>query len=165
MNRRRWVPVVLLLAAMLAGGGTAQQSAATAQSHRTGRPAAAEHRLVHVYEFPGSGIRLTPPTGQPRLPWQRAMRAGSLKGVFDSPRAPEVKLADFSNSLLGPRRPVLVWVVVDPDAEMVPAGPAYPPGMARPRVGPSRCPLYAFVDATTGRGYGAIFTCEPPYEG
>jgi hypothetical protein len=164
VNGRRWVPVVVLLAAALAAGGATQQPAATAQSQATGRLVAAEHRLVHVYEFPGSGIRLAPPTGQPRLPWQRALRAGSLKGLFDPHRPPEVKLADYSDSLLGPRRPVLAWVVVDPYAQSVPTGPAYPPGKARP-VRPSRCPLYGFVDATTGRGYGAMFTCDPPYQG
>jgi hypothetical protein len=151
VNGRRWVPLVVLLAAALAGGGGAQQPAATARRQATGRLVAAEHRLVHVYEFPGSGVRLAPPTGQPRLPWQRAVRAGSLKGLFDPRRPPEVKLADYSNSLLGPRQPVLVWVVVDPDAESLPAGPPYLPGHARP-VQPSRCPLYGIVDATTGRG-------------
>jgi hypothetical protein len=164
MNGRRWVPVVVLLAAALAGGGAAQQPAATAQSQATSRPMAAEHRLVHVYEFPGSGIRMAPPTGQPRLPWQRALRAGSLKGLFDPRRPPEVKLADYSNSLLGPRRPVLAWVVVDPYAESMPAGPSYAPGKVRP-VQPARCPLYGIVDATTGRGYVVRFTCEPPYQG
>jgi hypothetical protein len=164
VNGRRWVPLVVLLAAALAGGGTAQQPAATAQRQATGRLVAAQHRLVHVYEFPGAGIRLAPPTGQPRLPWQRAVQAGSLKGLFDPRRPPEVKLADYSNSLLGPRRPVLVWVVVDPNAESLPSGPVYPPGKSRP-VQRYRCPLYGFVDATTGRGYGARFTCELPYQG
>lgn len=117
-----------------------------------------------MYEFSGSGIRLAPPTGQPRLPWQRALRAGSLAGMFAGRRQVEVKLADYSNRLLGPPRPVLVWVVVDPYAESMPAGPSYPPGKARP-VRPARCPQYGIVDATTGRAYLVRFTCELPYRG
>jgi hypothetical protein len=28
-----------------------------------------------------------------------------------------------------------------------------------------RCPAYVVVDATSGRGWGAFQTCDPPYRG
>jgi hypothetical protein len=85
-----------------------------------------------------------------------------VRGFFDARRLPEVKLADYSDRFQGPMRPVLAWVVVDPRAEVVEHGPDF---AARAAGGRDRCPLYVFVDAATGRGYGAIQTCQPPYRG
>jgi len=87
-----------------------------------------------------------------------------LRSLGGGPGAGSTVLAEVLvlDSLLGPQRPVLSgWRLA-----RTPSGsrrPVYPPGKARP-VRLSRCPLYGFVDAT-GRGCGAVFTCEVPYQG
>ena len=124
----------------------------------------AEHRFVHVHEFPDMGVRIAPPTGQPRLRWQQALHAGLRQhGPWDSRTRPQVKLAEYRNRNIGPARPVLAWIVVYPDAMEVPfGGPDLGPGVTRVR---GRCPAYVVVDATSGQGWGAFQTCQPPYRG
>jgi len=125
---------------------------------------AAEHRFVHVHDFPTNGVRIAPPTGRPGLSWQQGLQAGiRLMGAWDSRMPPQVKLADYRNSFRGPVQPVLAWVVVYPDAREAPfGGPDFAPAAARVR---GRCPLYVVVDATSGQGRGAFQTCQPPYRG
>ena len=119
--------------------------------------------LVHVHEFPSSGYRLAPPTGRPALSWEQAIRTGTVRGYFRSGQPPEVRLADFSRRFHDPVRRALVWVAVDPEhPELRIGGPDFGPGYAGD---PGRCPLYVVVDATSGRGYGAWQTCDPPYRG
>jgi hypothetical protein len=122
---------------------------------------AAEHRLVHVHEFVGNGVRLAPPTGRLRLSWQQALRVGRRQSPWES-RRPQVKLADFSNSYRGPEEPVLAWIVVFPDALTVFMGPDIAPAAARVR---RRCPGYVVVDATSGHALEAFQTCPPSYRG
>jgi hypothetical protein len=159
---RRTTAVVLAAVALggcagLTGGSTAGlDGSAGAGQGDAGR------RLVHRYEFPDMGIRLDPPTGRPRLTWQQAARSRALRGFFRTGRAPEVKLADYRNTLQGPAQPVLVWVAIDPASVVVDHGPDFRPARTGP---PDRCPLYLAVDAGTGRGYGAWQTCDPPYLG
>jgi hypothetical protein len=125
----------------------------------------AEHRFVHVHEFPSMGARIAPPTGRPRLRWQQALQAVSRRHeAWDAGTPPQVKLADYS-SRTGerPARSVLAWIVVYPDAREVPfGGPDFAPPDARVR---GRCPAYVVVDAISGRGWGAFQTCQPPYRG
>jgi len=68
---------------------------------------------------------------------------------------------------LFPADPVLVWVVVVPDAEVVDfGGPDFNAlGVKPPARTIARCPAYVVFDANTGRGFGAFQTCEPPFRG
>ena len=156
----------VLLAAVTLGGCAGLTGAPTAGPDGTAGAGQGDagRRLVHRYEFPDMGIRLEPPTGRPRLTWQQAARVARL-GPFDADRRPQLKLADYRNTLQGPAEPVLVWLAVDPTAQVVEFGRA---DFLPPRTGPpDRCPLYLAVDARTGqgRGYGAWQTCDPPYRG
>jgi hypothetical protein len=83
---------------------------------------------------------------------------------------PEVELATLQGRgapTLFPADPVLVWVVVVPDAEVVDfGGPDFnAPGVKPPARRVARCPAYVVFDANTGRGFGAFQTCEPPFRG
>jgi hypothetical protein len=153
MSRRRQAALAVLLALVAAGCG------------RASSPAAAEHRFVHVHEFPDIGKRIAPPTGRPPLSWQQALQAVTRRhDGWDTPTPPQVKLADYSNCCNGegPVRPVLAWIVVYPDAEVVLFGPDIAPPDARVA---GRCPAYVVVDATSGRRWGSFQTCDPPYRG
>jgi hypothetical protein len=156
MHRRRRAALALLLALAAAGCGQ--------PSWRAAPSTADEHVFLHVHEFPDMGARIAPPTGTPRLSWRQALQAATrLSPGWPAHSPPQVKLADFSHCCNGegPVRPTLVWVLVYPDAEVVEFGPDYAPPPAR--VG--RCPAYVVVDATSGRGWGAFQTCDPPYRG
>jgi hypothetical protein len=139
---------------------------ATTQAPPAAEQGAAEHRFVHLHQFPDSGKRIAPPTGRPRLSWQQGLRASlRVLGPWDARMPPQVKLADYRGGYNGegPARPALAWVVVYPDAKEAPfGGPDIAPAAARVR---GRCPLYVVVDASSGRGWGAFQTCEPPYRG
>jgi predicted small lipoprotein YifL len=158
MHRRRQAALALLAALVAAGCGQL--------SPREAPPAAAaEHVFVHVHEFPDIGVRIALPTGTPGLTWQQALQAVARRNdVWESRTPPQVKLADFSNCCNGegPVRPTLAWIVVYPDAEVVEFGR---PDFAPPPARVSRCPAYVAVDATSGRGWGAFQTCDPPYRG
>jgi hypothetical protein len=164
MNRwRRWLLAALVAVVAVGCGQASPQPAATAQGQ-------AEHRFVHVHEFPDMGKRIVPPTGRPRLSWQQALQAVTRRNDFWPARTPpQVKLAMFSNCCNGegPVRPTLAWIVVYPDAETVSmGGPEFGPDFAPPAPRKvDRCPAYVVVDATSGRGWGAFQTCEPPYRG
>jgi hypothetical protein len=158
-----WRPMILaaLAAVVVVGCGqaTTQPPAATTQQ-------AAEHRFVHVHDFPDLGVRIAPPTGRPQLSWQQGLRASLLAfGPWDSQMPPQVKLADYASRYNGegPARPALAWVVVYPAAK--------PPGFGGPDFAPAaagvrgRCPAYVVVDASSGRGWGAFQSCQPPYRG
>jgi hypothetical protein len=125
-------------------------------------PVGAEPRLVHVHDFPGLGHRLAPPTGRPVLTRQEAEGTEAVRGFFRSGRPPEVRLADYTSTSHDPVRLALVWVAVDPDHPVVESGPDFRPAATGD---PRRCPLYVVVDATSGRGYGAWQSCNPPYRG
>jgi hypothetical protein len=158
MNRWRRLLLTALVTIVAVGcGQPSTQPAATALGE-------AEHRFVHVHEFPGMGIRITPPTSGPRLSWRQALRAATRQhGAWDARTPPQVKLADYRNRGAGPDRPVLAWIVVYPDAKEVPfGGPDFVPPAARVR---GRCPAYVVVDASSGQGWGAFQTCQPPYRG
>jgi hypothetical protein len=126
----------------------------------------AEHRFVHVHDFPTMGVRIAPPTGRPRLAWQQGLRASlPVFGPWDARMPPQVKLADYrgGDNGEGPVRPALAWIVVYPDAREVSfGGPDFAPAAARVR---GRCPAYVVVDASSGQGWGAFQTCQPPYRG
>ena len=125
----------------------------------------AEHRFVHVHEFPDMGAWIAPPTRQPRLRWQQAFHAVSRRhDDWDAHTPPQVKLADYSSRTgEGPAQPVLAWIVIYPDAKEASfGGPDFAPVAARVR---GRCPAYVVVDATSGRGWGAFQTCQPTYRG
>ena len=152
--------MAVLSALLVVGCGQASSQAPPAP------PAAGEHRFVHVHEFPGMGIRIAPPTAKPKLSWQQALQAVTRRNdgwVARTP--PQVKLADYSSRYNGegPVRPTLAWIVVYPDAEEIPiGGPDFAPAAARAQ---HRCPAYVVVDATSGRGWGALQSCDPPYRG
>jgi hypothetical protein len=158
MHRRRQAALALLAALVAAGCG--QLSPREAPS-----AGAAEHVFVHVHEFPEIGVRIALPTGTPELSWQQALQAVTRRNDgWESRTPPQVKLADFSHCCNGegPVRPTLAWIVVYPDAEVVEFGR---PDFAPPPARVSRCPAYVAVDATSGRGWGAFQTCDPPYRG
>jgi hypothetical protein len=164
MDRWRRLLLAALVTVVAAGCGQAStQSAATAQGQ-------AEHRFVHVHEFPDIGVRIAPPTGRPRLSWQQALQAVTRRNDSWPARSPpQVKLADYSSRYNGegPVRPKLAWIVVYPDAEGVSIGgpefgPDFRPDAPRET---QRCPAYVVVDATSGKGWGAFQTCQPPYRG
>jgi hypothetical protein len=155
MDRRRQAALAVLSAVLVVGCGQASQAP----------PAAAEHRFVHVHEFPDLGIRIAPPTAQPKLSWRQALQAVNRRNdSWPARTPPQVKLADYSNRYNGegPVRPTLAWIVVYPDAQEVLFGPDIAPPAA---LIPGRCPAYVVVDATSGRGWGAFQTCDPPYRG
>jgi hypothetical protein len=154
--RRAIVATLATVAVVGCGQAATQTPAAITQE-------AAEHRFVHVHQFPGTGVRIAAPTGRPRLSWQQALRASLRVHAWDSRRPPQVKLADYRNSNRGPVRPVLAWIVVYPDAKEVNfGGPDFVPAAARAR---GRCPAYVVVDASSGRGLADFQTCQPPYRG
>ena len=158
MHRRRPAALALLLALVAAGCG---------QLSPRGTPSAApaEHVFLHVHEFPDMGLRITLPTGTPKLTWQQALQAVTDRNDgWESRTPPQVKLADFSHCCNGegPVRPTLAWIVVYPDAEVVELGRG---DFAPPPARVQRCPAYVAVDATSGRGWGAFQTCDPPYRG
>jgi hypothetical protein len=162
MDRRRQAAVAVLSAVLVVGCGQAASQAP---------PAAAEHRFVHVHEFPDLGIRIAPPTAQPKLSWQQALQAVNRRNDgWPARTPPQVKLADYSHrdNGEGPVRPTLTWIVVYPDAEDISmgGGPESGPDFAPPaprEVG--HCPAYVVVDATSGRRWGAFQTCDPKYRG
>jgi hypothetical protein len=157
--RRMLLAGLVTVVAVGCGQTSIQSPAATEQGQ-------AEHRLIHVHDFPDMGKRIAPPTAQPRLSWQQALRAATRQhGGWDARTPPQVKLADYRNRYNGegPVRPVLAWIVVYPDAKEVSVGgPDFAPAAARVR---GRCPAYVVVDATSGQGWGAFQTCQPPYRG
>jgi hypothetical protein len=156
--RRLLLVALVTVAAVGCGQAPTQPPVATEQAQ-------AEHRLVHVHDFADMGKRIAPPTRQPRLSWQQALRAVTRRHEgWRSRTPPQVKLADYRNCCNGegPVRPVLAWIVVYPDAKEVLFGPDLTPPAARV---PGRCPAYVVVDATSGRGWGAFQTCQPPYRG
>jgi hypothetical protein len=157
MIRRRPAALALLAALLTAGCGQLSLREAPAA-------AAAEHVFVHVHEFPDMNLRITPPTGTPKLTWQQALQTVNRRNDgWPARTPPQVKLADSSSrdNGEGPVRPALAWVVVYPDAEVVEFGPDFAPPPARVW----RCPAYVVVDATSGRGWGSFQTCDPPYRG
>ena len=153
MDYRRVAAVAVLVALLVAGSGRAAS-----------REVASRHRFVHVHEFPDMGARIAPPTGRPRLSWQQALHAVIRRHEgWQSRTPPQVKLANYSSRTgEGPARLVLAWIVVYPDAEQVLFGPDFTPPDS---LGAGHCPAYVVVDATSGRGWGAFQTCEPPYLG
>lgn len=161
MDRSRRSLLAVLVAFVVVGCGQASSQPPAATSL-----GGAEHRLVHVHEFPDMGKRIAPPTGRPRLSWQEALRAATRQhGGWDVRTQPQVKLADYNSRFNGegPVRPALAWIVVYPDAtEVLFGGPDFAPAAARVR---RRCPAYVVVDATSGQGWGAFQTCQPPYRG
>jgi hypothetical protein len=127
------------------------------------RQVGAEPRLVHVHEFPDTGHRLAPTTAHPVLTRQQAERTEAVRGYFRPDPPPELKLAELSNRFRDPTGPVLAWVAVDPDHPLQRiGGPDFGPGYGDDT---RRCPFYVVVDATSGQGYGAWQTCDPPYRG
>jgi hypothetical protein len=155
---RRWLLAAVVAVVAVGCGQASTQSAATARGQ-------AEHRFVHVHEFPDIGKRIAPPTGRPRLSWRQALQAVTRRNDgWPARTPPQVKLADYANCCNGegPVRPTLAWVVVYPDAEEVVFGPDFGPSAARKA---GRCPAYVVVDATSGRGWGSFQTCDPPYRG
>lgn len=180
MSGRRWAAVAALLVATLAGGCAQPPGpATTSKPLTTPGQVAGGHRLVHAYGFP-DGEQLAPPTGQPRLGWQQAysvgqrdfgtreldgMRIALARGIFVNPRAPvQVRLADYRRHA-GSARPRLAWVVVYRNDQAVRFGPT--PTELRDggdRVLP-QCPVYAVVDAITGRYLEEFSACQPPYRG
>jgi hypothetical protein len=161
--RRLLLAALVTVVAVGCGQASSNPPAATAQGQ-------AEHRFVHVHEFPDLVIRIAPPTGQPTLSWQEALRTVTRRNDgWPARTPPQVKLADYSHggNGEGPVRPTLAWIVVYPDAEAVSVGgPDFGPDFApsAPRKA-GRCPAYVVVDATSGRGWGAFQTCQPPYRG
>jgi hypothetical protein len=153
---RRWRSAAVAVLLTLIAAGCGQASSATPAT-------VGEHRFAHVHEFPGSGIRIAPPTGTPKVTWRQAQAAAEdFYGPFDSRTAPQVKLASYRDRLRGPIRPVLAWVVVYPDAEVVEFGR---PDFAPPPDRVQHCPAYVGVDAISGQLLGAFQTCDPPYRG
>jgi hypothetical protein len=154
--RRTMLAALATIAAVGCGQVATQTPAATGQ--------APEHRFVHVHDFPDMGVQIAPPTGRPRLPWRQALQASlRQQGAWDARTPPQVKLANYRNGGAGPARPVLAWIVVYADArEPAFGGPDFAPAAARVR---GRCPAYVVVDATSGQGWGAFQTCQPPYRG
>jgi hypothetical protein len=158
VNRGRRAVLMLLAGVAVGCGQTSSQPPAAA-------PGGAEHRFVHVHEFPDMGARIAPPTGRPRLSWQQALQVVTRRhDGWDARTPPQVKLADYSSRTgEGPLHPVPAWIVVYPDAnEASIGGPDFAPAAARVR---GHCPAYVVVDATSGRGWGAFQTCQPPYRG
>ena len=160
---RRWLLAALVTVVAVGCGQPSTKSAATAQGQ-------AEHRFVHVHEFPDIGVRIAPPTDRPRLSWQQALQSVTCRNDgWPARSAPQVKLADYGSrySGEGPVRPKLAWIVVYPDAEGVSVGgPEFGPDFAQPAPRKTqRCPAYVVVDAASGRGWGAFQTCQPPYRG
>jgi hypothetical protein len=86
-------------------------------------------------------------------------------GVFVNPRAPvQVTLADYRRA--GRVGPLLVWVVVYRNDQAVRVGPTPVELRAgRDRLGGPGCPVYAVVDATSGRYLEEFSACRPPYRG
>jgi hypothetical protein len=177
----RRAAVTALLVASLAGGCAQppEPAATTTPPAATGQVAGG-HRLVHAYRFP-DGERLAPPTGQPRLGWQRAylvsqrdfgtrkldgLRIALARGIFVNPRAPvQVTLADYRRQagVAGSR---LAWVVVYRNDQAVRFGPTPVELRAgRDRLSGPGCPVYAVVDATSGRYLEEFAACQPPYRG
>src|SRR5512132_3923230 len=155
MDRWRRLLLAALVTVVAAGCGQAStQSAATAQGQ-------AEHRFVHVHEFPDIGVRIAPPTGRPKLSWQQALQAVTRRNDSWPARSPpQVKLADYTSRYNGegPVRPKLAWMSM--------GGPEFGPDGAPPAPRKTqRCPAYVVVDAASGRGWGAFQTCQPPYRG
>ncbi len=159
MSRTRRAAIGLIAVALLCLGATSATDSASS-------PAVDRHRLTHVHDFPSLLMRLSPPTGTPRLTWRDAYRLFLRSGLFTtsgSTRMPLVELATFKpNPTEFPPDPVLAWVVIVPDAEVVPwGGPDFKPPERRTW----RCPAYVVFDANTGQGFGAFQTCEPPFRG
>jgi hypothetical protein len=156
VSQARQVALAVLLTLVAVGCGQASSREAFTSA------AAGEHRLGHVHGFPPEGIRIAPPTGTPRLSWRQARAAAEeFYGDWGARTPPQVKLADYRDRLRGLARPVLAWVVVYPEAEIVDHGPDFAPPPARVQ----RCPVYVGVDATGGRLLGALQACDPPYQG
>jgi hypothetical protein len=182
MNGSRRVAATALLVATLVGGcAQPPRPATTAPPPATATPLVGGDRLVHGYRFP-DGERLAPPTGRPRLGWRQAfyvsqrdigtreldgLRVDLLMGPFVNPRAPvRVTLADYRRA--GLARPLLAWVVVYRNDQAVRFGPT----PAEVRGGRDRmlwrwprCPVYAVVDAISGRYLEEFSACQPPYRG
>lgn len=152
-----------MLAALAAVVAVGCGQAATQPPAATGQQGA-EHRFVHIHEFPDMGVRIAPPTGRPRLGWQQGLRASRLVHAWESQTPTQVKLADYSGGYNGegPARPALAWIVVYPDAKVVEFGR---PDFAPPPARVWRCPAYVVVDANSGQGWGDFQTCQPPYRG
>jgi hypothetical protein len=153
--------VAVLAVALVAGCAGSPRPSATVTPPVAAGTSVPGQALVHVHEFPGSGHRLAPPTWRPVLSWEQAIRTGTVRGYFPSGPPPEVRLADYSSRFHDLVRRALVWVAVDPDHASFESGPDLKPAARDP----GRCPLYVVVDATSGRGYGAWQTCDPPYRG
>jgi hypothetical protein len=154
----------LIAVALLCTGATSAVGGASSS-------AVDQHRLAHVHDFPTFLMRLSPPTGTPRLTWQDAYRLFLRDSPFadsGSTRMPRVELATLRpNPTEFPPDPVLAWVVVVPDAEVVEiGGPDFTAaGIKPPARRTWRCPAYTVFDAMSGRGFGAFQTCEPPFRG
>jgi hypothetical protein len=167
MSRTRRAAVSLIAVALLCLGATS----ATGMTGGASPPAVDQHRLTHVHDFATELMRLSPPTGTPRLTWQDAYRGYLHNGLFDhfpSTRMPLVELATLQpNPSMLPPDPLLVWVVVVRDAEEITlGGPDYSVlGVKPPARRLRRCPAYTVFDATTGRALVAFQTCEPPFRG
>jgi hypothetical protein len=180
---RRAAATALLVATLVGGCAQPPRPATTAPPPATAPPLVGGDRLVHGYRFP-DGERLAPPTGRPRLGWRQAfyvsqrdigtreldgLRVDLLMGPFVNPRAPvRVTLADYRHRQAGLVGPLLAWVVVYRNDQAV----RYGPTPAEVRGGRDRmlwrwprCPVYAVVDAISGRYLEEFAACRPPYRG
>ncbi|HYS35433.1 MAG TPA: hypothetical protein VEO01_07320 [Pseudonocardiaceae bacterium] len=166
MSRTRRAAISLIVVALLCTGVTSATAGASS-------PTVDHHRLTHVHDFATFPMRLSPPTGTPRLTWQDAYRLYLHNGLFvhsRSTRMPLVELATLQgrgDPTLFPADQVAVWVVVIPDAEVVEfGGPDFNAlGVKPPTRRIARCPAYVVFDANTGRSFGAFQTCDPPFRG
>jgi hypothetical protein len=157
--------ISLIAVALLCTGATSATGGASSS-------AVDHHRLAHVHDFPAWLMRLSPPTGTPRLTWRDAYRLFLRDSPFvhsGSTRMPRVELATLLGNSTAefPPGPVLVWVVVVPDAEVVEfGGPDFTVVGGKPPARKVwRCPGYTVFDAMSGRGFGAFQTCEPRFRG
>ncbi len=163
MSATRRGAISLIAVALLCTGATRATGGASSS-------VVDHHQLAHVHDFPELLMRLSPPTGTPRLTWQDAYRLFLRDSPFadsGSTRMPRVELATlWPNPTEFPPDPVLAWVVVVPDAEVVEFGVSDFTFSVKPSARRTwRCPAYTVFDATTGRGFGAFQTCEPPFRG
>jgi hypothetical protein len=176
MNASRWA-IAVLAAVLACGCARPPGPASTTRPPATGGQTVGEHRLLHVHRFP-DGQRLAPPTGQPQLGWQQAYRVSqrdfgtrvengvriALDGILVNPRAPvQVRLADYHRQA-ALARALLAWVVVYRNDQAVLFGPR-PAELRGSRDVRPQCPVYAVVDATSGRYLEEFSACQPPYRG
>ncbi len=132
MSRTRRAAISLIVVALLCTGVTSATAGASS-------PTVDHHRLTHVHDFATFPMRLSPPTGTPRLTWQDAYRLYLHNGLFV--HIPDAEVVEFGG----------------PDFNAL--------GVKPPTRRIARCPAYVVFDANTGRSFGAFQTCDPPFRG